>query len=299
MSSRFQFVADFQRRFGVKRLCRVGLSRSGFYRWNNTAPARAAKAAADAALVERIRAIHAASDQTYGSPRVTAELRDTGVKVNHKRVERVMRTFRIVGVHLRRKHRTTIPDPAAVKAADLIGRDFTAELPNTKYVGDITYLPVSGAKPLYLATVLDLCSRRLAGWAIADHMRAELVTDALAAAERTRGSLDGAIFHSDHGSQYTSRAFADACTKAGVTQSMSAVGSSADNAAAESFNASLKRETLQGAKAWPTARQARLDTFRWAGRYNTRRRRSRLGQHSPITYETTFTEPSTTLTKAA
>lgn len=210
-----------------------------------------------------------------------------------------MRTFRIVGVHLRKKHRTTIPDPSAAKAADRIGRDFTAEVPNTKYVGDITYLPVSGAKPLYLATVVDLCSRRLAGWAIADHMRAELVVDALHAAERTRGSLNGAIMHTDHGSQYTSRAFADACEAAGVTRSMSAVGSSADNAAAESFNASLKRETLQGAKAWPTARQARLDTFRWAGRYNTRRRHSHLGQRSPISYEATFTEPSTTLTKAA
>lgn len=211
---------------------------------------------------------------------MTAELRDQGEKVNHKRVERVMRTFRIVGVHLRKKHRTTVPDPSAVKARDLIERDFTAEIPNTKYVGDITYLPVSGAKPLYLATVIDLFSRRLAGWAIADHMRTELVIDALKAAERTRGTLNGAIMHTDHGAQYRSRAFAEACRSAGVTQSMSAVGSSADNAAAESFNASLKRETLKSAKAWPTARQARLDTFHWAGRYNPRRRHSRLGQHS-------------------
>jgi transposase InsO family protein len=298
--NRFQFVADFKRRFGVKRLCRVvEVARSSFYHWVKTAPERAARAAAEDELAARIRKVHTESDGTYGSPRITAELRDKGLHVNHKRIERVMRQRRIVGVHLRKKHRTTIADPAAAKAPDLIGRDFTATEPNTKYVGDITYLPVSGAKPLYLATVIDLCSRRLAGWAIADHMRADLVIDALTAAERTRGSLNGAIFHCDHGSQYTSRAFAEACRSAGVRRSMSAVGSSADNAAAESFNASLKRETLQGAKAWPTARQARLDTFRWAGRYNTVRRHSRLGQRSPIAYEHHLAEPSTTLTQAA
>ncbi|MFJ8313296.1 MULTISPECIES: IS3 family transposase [unclassified Streptomyces] len=298
--NRFQFVADHRDAFGVKRLCHfLGLARSSFYYWLATASKRAARQAGDVELARRISNVHAGSDKTYGSPRVTAELRETGERINHKRVERVMRAFNIVGVHLRKKHCTTVADPAAAKAADLIGRDFTATTVNTKYVGDITYLPVSGAKPLYLATVIDLCSRRLAGWAIADHMRAELVIDALAVAERTRGSLNGAIFHCDHGSQYTSAAFAEACRSAGVKRSMSAVGSSADNAAAESFNASLKRETLQGAKAWPTARQARLDTFRWAGRYNTRRRHSRLGQRSPISYETTLDEPSTTLTQAA
>lgn len=233
--TRCQFVADHQRRYGVKRLCTIiGIARSSFYYWRRTAPARAARQAADDQLARRIRAVHTESDGTYGIPRITAELRDDGEHINHKRVARVMRTIGLAGLRLRKKHRTTIPDPAAMKAADLIGRDVTAEHPNAKYVGDITYLPVSGAKPLYPATVIDLCSRRLAGWAIADHMRAELVVDALAAAERTRGSLDGAIFHCDHGSQYTSAAFADACERAGVRRSMSAVGSSADNAAAES-----------------------------------------------------------------
>ncbi|WP_435812655.1 IS3 family transposase [Streptomyces mirabilis] len=158
----------------------------------------AARQATDDQLARRIRAVHTASDGTYGVPRITAELRDDGEHINHKRVARVIRSIGLAGLRLRKKHRTTIPDPAAMKAADLIGRDFTAERPNTKYVGDITYLPVSGAKPLYLATVIDLCSRRLAGWAIADHMRAELVIDAPAVAERTRGSLDGANFHCDN-----------------------------------------------------------------------------------------------------
>lgn len=130
-------------------------------------------------------------------------------------------------------------------------------------------------------------------------MRTELVTDALAAAERCRGSLTGAIMHTDHGAQYTSRAFADACRRAGVLQSMSAVGSSTDNALAESFNATCKRETLQGRRAWTDKREARLDLFRWLHRYNTVRRHSRLGHRSPITYETALDTPSTTLAPAA
>ncbi|MFG2387179.1 IS3 family transposase [Streptomyces avermitilis] len=219
--------------------------------------------------------------------------------MNHKRVAHLMQTIGLVGLRLRRKHRTTTADPAAAKAADLIGRDFTAAAVNTRYVGDITYLPLTGGKFLYLATVIDLASRRLTGWAISDHLRAELVTDALAAAERCRGSLTGAVLHTDHGAQDTSRAFADACRQAGVIQSMSAVGSSADNALAESFKATCKRETLQGRRAWADEREARLDLFRRLHHYNTRRRDSSLGQHSPITYETAFATTATNLAPAA
>ncbi len=298
--NRFQFVADHQRRFGVKRLCTIlGIARSSFYYWRRTAAGRAVRQAADARLAARIRKVHQDADGTYGVPRITAELRETGELVNHKRVARIMRQVGLAGLRLRRKHRTTIADPAAAKAADLIGRDFTAVGVNTKYVGDITYLPLTGGKFLYLATVIDLASRRLAGWAIADHMRAELVTAALAAAERCRGGLAGAVLHTDHGAQYTSRAFADACRQAGVIQSMSAVGSSADNALAESFNATCKRETLKGRSAWADEREARLDLFRWLHRYNTRRRHSSLGQRSPIAYETALDTTSTTLAPAA
>nr|AAO50182.1 putative transposase [Streptomyces violaceoruber] len=298
--NRFQFVADHQRRYGVKRLCTIlGIARSSFYYWRRTAADRAARQAADARLADRIRAVHRESDGTYGVPRITAELRDAGERVNHKRIARVMRSIGLAGVRLRRRHRTTVADPAAAKAPDLIGRDFTASEPNAKYVGDITYLPLDGGKFLYLATVIDLASRRLAGWAIADHMRTDLVTDALSAAERTRGNLSGAVLHTDHGAQYTSRAFANACRQAGVRQSMSAIGSSADNALAESFNATFKRETLQGRKHWSSEREARLDAFRWLNRYNNRRRHSRLGQRSPIAYETSLDTTSTTLAQAA
>jgi transposase InsO family protein len=261
-------------------------------------PARAARQAADAALAARIRTVQTEFDGTYGAPRITAELRDDGVAVNHKRVARVMRRFGIQGLRLRRRTRTTVPDPAAAKAPDLIGRDFTAEAPNKRYVGD-TYLPVGECGFLYLATVIDLHSRRLAGWAIAEHMRTELVIDALHAAQRTRGSLDGAIMHTDHGAQYTSRAFAAACTTAGVRQSMSAVGSSADNAAAESFNATFKRETLQGRRAFSNEHEARLTAFRWLHRYNTVRRHSRLGHQSPNTYENNTRTTPATLAQAA
>lgn len=298
--NRFGFVADHQRRYGVKRLCQVmGVARSSFYHWKATAADRAARSAADDRLAHRIRVVHRESGGTYGVPRITAELREAGHLVNHKRIARVMRGMGLCGLRLRRRHRTTIGDPAAAKAPDLIRRVFTASAPNTRYVGDITYLPIADGTFCYLATVMDLCSRRLVGWAIADHMRAELVIDALRAAERTRGSLAGAIFHADHGAQYTSRAFADACRQAGVTQSMGAVGSSADNAAAESLNAAFKRETLQGARWWSNERDARLAAFGWLHRYNTRRRHSYLDQRSPITYEDSLNPTSDTLPEAA
>ncbi|MFI8282481.1 IS3 family transposase [Streptomyces albidoflavus] len=299
--NRFQCVADLQRRHGVKRLCSIlGVARSSFCYWRRTAADRAARQTADAQLCAQIRAVHLDSDGTYGAPRITAELRESsGEAVNHKRVARIMRASGIEGVRLRRRHRTTVSDPAAAKAPDLIGRDFTADRPNTKYVGDITYLPIEGGRFCYLATVIDLASRRLVGWAIADHMRADLVTDALTAAVRTRGSLAGSIMHTDHGAQYTSRIFAEACRSAGVQRSMSAVGSSADNALAESFNATFKRETLKGRKSWSTEREARLDAFRWLHRYNTRRRHSRLGQRSPIAFENAHHRTPTTLAQAA
>ncbi len=287
--SRFEFVDDHKNTFGVKRLCRVlELARSSYYRWLATAPTRLARKRADDALAVEIRRIHTEEDGTYGSPRITAELQAQGLEVNHKRVERVMRERHIVGAHLRRKVRTTIPELDATPVPDLLKRDFTASAPNQRYVGDITYLPIGDGKFLYLATVLDLGSRRLAGWSIADHMRTKLVTDALEAAARTRGgTLDGAIFHSDNGVQYCSKDFEETCARLGVTRSRGAVGTSADNAAAESFNASLKRETLQGAHGWTSAGEARLAVFTWVTRYNTKRRHSRLGQISPIDYEKT------------
>jgi transposase InsO family protein len=301
--NRFQFVDDHKDAYGVKRLCQiVEVARSSFYAWIASAPTRAARADADLALAAKIRALQdptLGGDRAYGAPRITADLND-GVggseRVNRKRVARVMREHQLAGIRLRRRVRTTIPDQSGRKFPDLVGREFTAEMPNLKYVGDITYLPIEDGSNLYLATVIDLCSRKLAGAAIADHMRTQLVEDALNSAARDRGSLQGAVFHSDHGSVYTSRDYAKRCTALGVTQSMGAVGTSADNALAESFNASLKRELLAGRPTFPDQATAYRAVFRWTTRYNTRRRHSAIGNISPNAYEASLT---TTLAEAA
>ncbi|ROR46444.1 transposase InsO family protein [Kitasatospora cineracea] len=284
--SRFQFVHDHRDAYEVKRLCQVlDVNRSSYYKWLGGAGARAVRRREDEVLAERIRRIHADSGGAYGSPRVTAELRETGPRVNHKRVARVMRTYSIVGVRLRRRVRTTVPDPAAHAVPDLFERDFNAPEPARKYMGDITYLPLAGGEFLYLATVLDCFSRKVVGWSIADHMRTTLVADALQMTAATRGGLDRAVFHSDHGAQYGSRAFADLCLDLSVTRSMGAAGSSADNAACESFHASLKRETLRGTRDYGDSTICRRTVFAWLTRYNTRRRHSANGHLSPNDYE--------------
>ena len=293
--SRFQFVEDHRATFEVKRLCElVELERSSYYAWRAAAPARAARAAADAELAARIKLLHG-QDNTVGAPRMTAELNDSagaGERVNRKRVARVMREHHIRGYRRRRRVRTTIPEPSGHKIPDLLGRDFTAAAPNQRYVGDITYLPLADGHNLYLATVIDCYSRRLVGWSVADHMRTSLVLDALRNAATVRGgasALRGAIFHSDHGSVYTSKDYARLCAQLGVTQSMGAIGSSADNALAEAFNATLKREVLQNAHTWPDEAICRREVFRWIVRYNTRRRHSWCRYQPPAHYESLHT----------
>jgi transposase InsO family protein len=290
VTSRFRFISAHRATFGVKRLCRVlAVSRSGFYRWTAGEPARRSRAAAEDALAGRITQVHADSGGTYGSPRVTDELRAHGVRINRKRVERIMRQRDLVGRHLRRRKRTTIPDPATPPAPDLIGRDFTATTPDQRWCGDITYLRV-GAGWLYLATVIDIATRRLIGWSINTHMRTSLITDALDAAVAARGGrVDGVIFHSDRGAQYVSSAFADACHRHGIRRSMGRTGSSYDNALAEAFFATLKRELDVDHRRWTTETDARRDVFRWIAFYNHRRRHSTLGYLSPADYEQTLT----------
>lgn len=286
MTSRFQFVDDHRATYEVKRLCQVmDVNRSSYYKWLAGAEARAARKRQDRVLADEIRRVHGESGGAYGSPRVTAELREMGHRVNEKRVARIMRTFSITGIRLRRRVRTTVPDPASGQVADLFGRDFTATEPGRKLMGDITYLPLQDGTFLYLATVLDCFSRKIVGWSIAGHMRTDLVADALRMAARTRGSLAGAVFHSDHGAQYGSRAYASICDQLKVTRSMGAVGTSADNAACESFHASLKRETLQGGPDYGDADRCRRTVFAWLTRYNTRRRHSTNGHLSPDEYE--------------
>ncbi|BAC18756.1 integrase core domain protein [Corynebacterium efficiens YS-314] len=288
---RFQFVEDHHHAHRVKRMCQLlGLQRSSFYKWRASRAARQRREGADAQLVARMREVHVERDRTYGYRRMTAELacdpRVVG-PVNHKRVARLMRDHNLVGVHLRKPFRTTVGDPAAQVFPDLLERDFTASEPGARFVGDITYLPYgTEGKNLYLATVIDVCSKRIVGWSIADHMRTSLVEDALHHAFNNRGDISRSIMHTDHGRQYTSSAFQATCRQLGVIQSMGRIGSSADNALAEALNATLKRETLQGAKRWSSASACRQDVFRWIVRYNTSRRHSALAYRSPLDYET-------------
>jgi transposase InsO family protein len=263
----FQFVDDHRDAFGVKRLCEVlGLNRSSCYKWRTGMAARTARQREDRFLARKIRQVHGESGGAYGSPRVTAELRETGLRVNEKRVARLIRTFAITGIRLRRRVRTNVPDPTASQVPDLFQRDFTVTEPGRKYMGDITYLPLTGGEFLYLATVLDCFSRKVVGWSIAGHMRTSLVADALRIAAATRGDLEDSVFHSDHGAHYGPRAFRPPLrTSSPVTRSMGAVSTSADNAACESFHASLKRETLQGGRDYGDADTCRVHGLRLAG----------------------------------
>lgn len=290
---RFQFVDDHRNTHEVKRMCAVlDIQRSSFYAWCRSRPARAARQEADDALAARIERHFEEWDHTYGYRRITRELAadpDVGEPVNHKRVARLMRDKGMVGVHLRKPTITTLSDPDAQVFADRVGRDFSADELGSTYVGDITYLPYGDeGRFLYLATVIDVCSRRIVGWSIADHMRSSLVEDALQNAARNRETLENAIFHSDHGRQYTSSSFQAMCRRFGVVQSMGRIGSSADNALAESVNAALKRETLQGAKRWASALECRREVFRWLVRYNSKRRHSSLRYRAPVDFEADY-----------
>ena len=239
----------------------------------------------EAQLANRIFDVWRRSRCRYGAPRVTAALWKQAVVVNEKRVARLMVELGIAGKCGRRKVRTTRRDPAAQPAADLVERDFTADGPDELWLGDITYIP-TGEGFLYLASVLDVFSRRLLGWSLADHLRTELSLDALTAAGRTRGRFRfcGTVFHSDHGCQYTAEEFRRRCRGMGIVQSMGTVGDSYDNAMAESLWASLKRELVDDA-FFATKQEARVAVFEWIIWYNNERLHSSIGYASPVEFE--------------
>ncbi|QQU78619.1 IS3 family transposase [Corynebacterium striatum] len=296
---RFQFVYDHRTEYSVKRMCHVlKLNRSSFYKWVNTRENRRLKIYSDALIGAQIKTIFDDEHGLYGAKRIAASLNDDTDfgPTNHKKVARIMKSMGLKGFTKRRRCITTRRKPGHRVMPDLVGRKFTADKPNQVYVGDITYLPCKGGKNMYLATVIDAYSRKLVGHALADHMRVSLVIEALSHARKVRGSLDGAIFHSDHGSVYTSQAFRDHCTQLGVRQSMGAVGTSADNALAESFNATLKREVLRDRKVFDSPISCRQEVFRWCMRYNTRRRHSWCNLLAPDDFEALT---SATLTQAA
>nr|WP_227590264.1 IS3 family transposase [Corynebacterium glyciniphilum] len=294
--SRFQFIDDTRTEFPVKRLCQVlGINRSSYYKYQATRPRRTARLIEDALLAARVITVFTAAGGCYGARRVTVELNDTAAgggaaaaPVNRKRVARLMAAHRLAGLTTKRCVTTTVAEKSRRVFADLVHRDFTAEAPNQLYVGDITYLPIADGSNMYLATVIDCFSRQLVGFAIADHMRTSPVQEAISQAAGRRGNcggLGGAVFHSDHGSVYTSGAFQKTCRDLKITQSMGTAGSSADNALAESFNAALKREVLRGRRNFATQLVCRREVFAWCVRYNTVRRHSWCGYLTPQGFE--------------
>ncbi len=269
---------------GATRACRLlEVSRSAYYERKKGIPS--ARALGDAELLCEIRAIHAESGGTYGAPRIHKELLHRHIAAGKRKVARLMRAAGLEGRCKKRWRKTTVVDPDAEAARDLIGRHFgPCEEMDRRYVGDITYISTWEGWA-YLATVIDLASRRVVGWALADHMRTELVTDALAMALANRAPERGVIFHSDRGRQYTSRDFAELARAKGVVLSVGRKGECWDNAVAESFFATIKRELID-ARAWPTRSGLRRAVFEYIeGWYNTRRLHSTLGYFSPAQYE--------------
>lgn len=283
--SRMRFVeAEKAQHRNVAKACELlEVSRSAFYDWHAHRPS--ARQLADEALAERIQGIYDASRGTYGWPRVHQALRREGVHVSRKRVARIMRQKGLVGRCRRRWTKTTFSDPDT-RAVDMLRRAFGPETVEVDrvYVSDITYIRTWEGW-LYLATVIDLASRRVVGWSMADHMRTELVVDALEMAIAARHPAPGLIFHSDRGTQYSSKKFTDLLAKHKMTQSLSRPRQCWDNAVAESFFASLKEELIHR-HSWATRAQARraivdyIEVF-----FNRRRLHSSLGYLSPAEYE--------------
>jgi putative transposase len=269
--------------------CRVlKVSRSGYYEWCSRPPSARDEEAE--LLLKHIRAIHADSRGTYGWPRVHAELTlGLGLPVNHKRVRRLMRQAGLQGLYRLRRHGCTVRDPAAEPAGDLVNRQFTVDGPNRLWVTDITEHPTDEGK-VYCAAVMDAYSRLIIGWSIAEHMRTELVTDALGMAIlRRKPGSDATILHSDHGAQYTSWAFGQRLRTAGLLASMGTVGDCYDNAMMESFWGTMQLELLD-TKPWQTRDELANAIFEWIECwYNPKRRHSSIGMHSPVTFEALHT----------
>ncbi|MCW2984736.1 MAG: family transposase [Conexibacter sp.] len=280
----YRLVSAEKARTPISIACELlGVSRSGYYDWASRAPSD--RALSDAWLTEKIKQIHAEYRRVYGAPRIHAELRMThNVRVSRKRVERLMRHAGISGLVARKRGRTTIRVPGVRVADDLVERQFRPEAPNVLWIADMTYLRTWEGW-LYLAAIQDAYSRRIVGWSMADHMRAELVVDALQMGVARRRPDPGLIHHSDQGSQYVSLAFGQAAGKAGIARSMGSRGDCFDNAVAESFFATLKKELVHR-QTWPTRRELTSEVFEYIEAfYNPIRRHSTLGMLSPIQYE--------------
>ena len=280
---RFAFIATEKAAFPIRLLCRtLHVSRAGFYAWQARPPA--GRVQADERLAVEIAAIHAESRQRYGSPRIHAELRDRGCRTGRKRVARLMRVHGLAGRRRRRFRVTTQSRHPFPVAPNVLARQFARAAPDQAWVTDITYIP-TGEGWLYLAVILDLCSRFAVGWALSERITDGLTLDALEMALGRRRPPSGLLHHSDRGSQYASGGYQRVLAQHGIVCSMSRRGNCWDNAVAESFFATLKVELVHDA-AWLTRAAARRDLFEYLEPfYNGRRRHSALGYLSPRAFE--------------
>ena len=263
--------------------CRaLGVSRSWFYKWKDHA--LTPRAARRQALAAEVRRLFAAHRGTYGSPRITADLRQAGWKVSTNTVAAIMREQGLAARRKKKRRSATRPGKGRWRAPDLVKRDFPAEQVNRKWYGDGTEIPTGQGK-LYLASVMDMASRRMLGFALGEHHDAQLAYSALVMAAAVRGGqVPGVILHTDQGSEYTSRLVRQACTRLGIAQSMGRPGSALDNAVIESWHSTLEFE-LRSVEHFPTRAAARARVSAWIEDYNTRRRHSALGMMSPVDYE--------------
>jgi putative transposase len=279
----FEYIDAEKAAYSVTELCRnLEVSRSGFHRWSKTPPSQRRRD--DERLAVEIRAIHRRSRERYGSPRVYAELRDQGQKVSRKRVARLMGENGLKGRIPRRFRRTTDSMHSMPVAPNLLQQNFAAAVPNQAWVGDITYVwTLEGWA--YVAVLLDLCSRRVVGWALRRTLSRELALGALRRALRDRGDVRGLVHHTDRGSQYASRGYRQVLAQHGIRQSMSGTGNCYDNAVAESFFATLKKELVHR-HVFATRTEAYdaiadyIENF-----YNAKRRHSAIGYRTPVEHE--------------
>ena len=271
-----------QAKYRISTMCRtLGVSTSGYYAWLVRVPSP--RKQRDVQLGDRVEAIHRRSRNTYGRPRIKAELKDDGISISNDRLARLMSERQLQGASRRKGIRTTVRDRDARPAPDLVDRKFVAEAPNKLWVADITYVPTY-AGFLFLAIVLDAFSRRVVGWATSSNMKTQLVLDALNMAIYRRRPID-VVHHSDQGTQYTSIAFGSRCREANIRPSMGSVGDCYDNAMCESFNAILECELLDRHR-FKTQRKAALAVFDFIeGWYNPHRRHTSIGNISHVEYE--------------
>ena len=279
----FRFIDAEKAGYPVTALCRMlGVSKSGYYAWRSRPPSERRRR--DALLIEKIRQIHSRSRETYGYPRVHAELRSLGVKCGRRRVARLMRAEGLWGCVRGKKRRTTRRDPRAAPAPDLLRGDFGAAQPNRVWLADITYIPTREGF-LYLAFILDTHSRRIVGWSMDSHMRTELVVDALEMAVWRRKPSAGLVHHSDRGVQYTAISFGMRLEEVGIVPSMGRTGTALDNAMAESFIGTMKTELVHR-RRFPDREVTRSAIFEYLeGFYKRRRVHSALSYQSPMSYE--------------